>query len=132
MKRIFCCLALLAAGAFAGPMLALAACPKDFTGKSSCGIDVCAHTDIDGWKLQHAAQTLAGVLDFDGDGAPDNQNIVDKLVEQRAAYVVVSSDQRSGFSRATAAMTPLQSFLMMKWNAAVMDTTRPSRKHSIW
>lgn len=100
MKRIFFCLALLAAGPFAGPMLALAACPKDFTGKSSFGIDVCAHTDIDGWKLQHAAQTLAGVLDFDGDGAPDNQNIVDKLVEQRAAYVVVSSDQQERlFSR---------------------------------
>ena len=94
MKRFFWCLALLAAGPLAAPMPALAACPEGFSGTTSFGVDVCAHPGIDGRDLRHAARTLEGVLDFDGDGAPDNQRIVDRLIAQRAAYVVVSSDRQ--------------------------------------
>ena len=54
---------------------AQAACPSDFSGTAVHGIDVCAGKGIAGRDLAHAASAMAGILDFDGDGAPDNPEV---------------------------------------------------------
>ena len=53
-----------------------AACPSGFTGTAVFGIDICAGKGIAAGDLPHAAAVMTGILDFDGDGAPDNAAVV--------------------------------------------------------
>ena len=81
---------------------AQAACPSDFSGTAVHGIDVCAGKGIVGRDLAHAASVMAGILDFDGDGAPDNPEVAAWLGAQQAAFVVVSSERQAyRFARRT-------------------------------
>ena len=66
-----------------------AACPSDFTGTTVFGIDICVDRGIARGDLAHAAAVMAGILDFDKDGAPDNADVVVGLAAQQAAFVVV-------------------------------------------
>ena len=53
-----------------------AACPSGFNGTAVFGIDICAGKGIAAGGLAHAAAVMTGILDFDGDGAPDNAAVV--------------------------------------------------------
>ena len=72
-----------------------AACPSGFTGTAVFGIDSCAGRGIAAGDLPHAAAVMTGILDFDGDGAPDNAAVVGGLAAQQAAFVVVSSERQA-------------------------------------
>ena len=75
-------------------MPALAACPKDFTGKNSFGIDVCAHTDIE--VLADFPDDLSGstavfmLLMSDGEGG---QELWDELSGQFGIKAVAADTQ---------------------------------------
>ena len=72
-----------------------AACPSGFNGTAVFGIDICAGKGIAAGGLAHAAAVMTGILDFDGDGAPDNAAVVRGLAAQQAAFVVVSSERQA-------------------------------------
>lgn len=52
------------------------------------GIDIYAVPRVENNKLLHVANVLAQYLDNDEDGKPDNQAVVNKLVEQNAVLVM--------------------------------------------
>ena len=53
-----------------------AACPSDFIGTAVFGIDICAGKGFAAGDLAHAAAVMDGILDFDGDSAPDDAGVV--------------------------------------------------------
>ncbi len=52
------------------------------------GVDVVATATTPDDKVLHAAAVMAEYLDNDEDGSPDNQRVVDKMVEQNALLVM--------------------------------------------
>lgn len=56
------------------------------------GIKIFAVASVEDNKLLHAANVMAQYLDNDEDGEPDNQLVVDKMIEQKAFMVMWKSD----------------------------------------
>jgi len=52
------------------------------------GIDIYAVPQVEDVKLLHAANLMAQYLDNDEDGTPDNQAVVDRMVEEKAFMVM--------------------------------------------
>ncbi len=57
------------------------------------GIDIYAVNGVTDAKLLHAANIMAQYLDNDEDGIPDNQLVVDKMVEQKAFMVMWKAEK---------------------------------------
>lgn len=52
------------------------------------GVDIYAVPQVEDAKLLHAANLVAQYLDNDEDGTPDNQAVVDRMVEEKAFMVM--------------------------------------------
>lgn len=58
------------------------------------GINIYAVPKVDDIKLLHAANLMAQYLDNDEDGFPDNQALVDKMIEEKA-FMIMWNKQRN-------------------------------------
>ena len=109
-----------------------AACPSGFNGTAVFGIDICAGKGIAAGGLAHAAAVMTGILDFDGDGAPDNAAVVRGLAAQQAAFVVVSSERQA---RRFARRSGRENFTIVFDDEMVRrgpDLTRRWKRRFIW
>lgn len=58
------------------------------------GIRIIADEDVDDKKIEHVANTLAKVLDADGDGKPDNENLITELLTFHPILFVISNGEK--------------------------------------
>lgn len=82
------------------------------------GVSIRATKETNKDKVLHAANIMAQYLDNNEDGTPDNQDVVDKLVENGATLIMAPTE--SGLESAASDLTPSDSWQALFGNETIL------------
>ena len=74
---------------------ALSNCPNisDIKVAESFGVQICAMPKVDDKYLIHAKKVMDELIDYNNDGAVDNQKVIDEIIKSRSVFAIFRSER---------------------------------------